>query len=200
MILNGYVASAALGESQNFQCIELKFTAAAAGTAWTLVPLQAGAAGKVRAITGNGTADLVTLAQATAIVANESGAERAVKAAETSAIAADLVTYLTDVPAAADGAKCLAFVVGGLSGLGKVLCAEISWGGVSGTAAANSGFMQRSSTAVTIADSTTNPSIASNPLVFWPSVGVVAGAVAIADVLDVPASGAPVTLKVWLKP
>lgn len=199
MILNGYVASAALGESQNFQCIELKFTAAAAGTVWTLVPLQAGAAGKVRAVTGDGAIDLVTAAQAATIVANESGSERAVKAAETAAIAADLVTYLTNIPAAADGAKCLAFVIGGLSGLGKVLCAELNWNGV-GAAAANSSILVRSSTTVTVADSTTNPTIAANPVVCWPSVGVVAGAIAISDVLDIPAAGAPVTLKVWLKP
>jgi hypothetical protein len=200
MILNGYVASAALGESQNFQCIELKFTAAAAGTAWTLVPLQQGAAAKVRAITGNASANLLSAGQAAAVVANEAGAERPVAAAETAAIAAKLVTYFTAVPAAADGAKCLAFVIGGLSGKGKVLCAEVSWGGVSGTAAANAVVLDRSSTTVTIAESSTSVSIASTPVVFYPSVGVIAGAIAIGDVLDIPAAGAPVTLKVWLKP
>lgn len=200
MILNGYVASASLGESQNFQCIELKFTAAAAGTAWSLVPLQAGAADRVRAITGNGSANLLTAAQAALVVRNPAGADRPTKAAERQAIADDLVTYFTAVPAAADGAKCLAFVIGGLTGLGKVLCAELFWGGVSSTAGANSVVLDRSTTTVTIADSTSNVSIASNPLCFFPSVGVVAGAIAIGDVLDIPAAGAPVTLKVWLKP
>lgn len=199
MILNGYVASAALGESQNFQCIELKFTAAAAGTAWSLLPLQAGAAQKVRAFQGNASADLLTAAQATALVANEAGAQRPINAAETAAIATDLVTYFTDVPAAADGAKCLAFVIGGLTGLGKVLCAEISWNSI-GTSAANTSNLLRQASAVTVADSSTNPTISSNPLVFYPEVGVVAGVFAVSDVLDVPASGAPVTLKVWLKP
>lgn len=194
MILNGLVASAALGESQLWQCIELKFTAAAAGTPWSLLAEQAMAAGKVRAVTGDGAVDLVTSAQAQAICRPDSGQ----LSSEQSAIAADLVTLLTNIPAAADGARALVAVVGGLSGLGKVLAAEVSWAGI-GTAAANSAALIREAGPAVVATSETSVAL-SDGIAFWPAAGACVVAFAVPDVLDVPAAGAPVTLKIWLKP
>lgn len=198
MILNGLVASAALGESQNWQCIELKFTAAAAGTPWSLLTEQLGASQKVRAVTGDGSVDLVTLAQAKALVANEAGSARPAQQTELDAIAADLVTLLTNVPAAADGARALVCVVGGLSGLGKVLCAEFSWAGI-GTGAANSAALVREAGPAVVATSATSVAL-SDGIVFWPAAGACVVAAAIPDILDVPAAGAPVTVKLWVKP
>ena len=197
-MINSPLSSSALSESQLWQCVELKFTAAAAGTPWSLLTEQAGAAGKVRAVTGDGSVDLVTLAQAKAIVAPESGSARPVRQAELDAIAADLVTLLTNVPAAADGARALVCVVGGLSGLGKVLCAEISWAGV-GTAAANSVMLVREAGPAVVATSATSVAL-SDGIVFWPEAGCCVVAAAIPDVADVPAAGAPVTVKLWVKP
>jgi hypothetical protein len=198
MILNGLVASAALGESQNWQCIELMFTAAAAGTPWSLLSEQSGAAQKVRAVTGNGTVDLVTLAQAQALVASDAGTLRQVKQAELDAIAADLVTLLTNIPTAADGARSLVCAVGGLSGLGKVLCAEFSWAGI-GTGGANSAVFVREVGPAVVATSATSVAL-SDGIIFWPAAGACVVAAAIPDVLDVPAAGAPVTVKIWVKP
>lgn len=198
MILNGLVASAALGESQNWQCIELKFTAAAAGTPWSLLSEQAGAAQKVRAVTGDGAVDLLTLAQAKALVAPESGSARPLRQAELDAIAADLVTLVTNVPAAVDGARALVCVVGGLSGLGKVLCAEVSWAGV-GTGGANSAMLVREAGPAVVASSSTSVAL-SDGIVFYPEAGACVVAAAIPDALDVPAAGAPVTVKLWVKP
>ena len=194
MILNGYVASSGLGESQNWQCIELKFTAAAAGTPWSLLVGQQEAASKVRAVTGDGAVDLVTSAQAQAICRPDSGQ----LSAEQTAIAADLVTLLTNVPAAADGARAVVAVIGGLSGLGKVLAAEVCWSSI-GTAAANTSLVVREAGPAVVATSETVPALADG-ILFWPSAGVCVVAFAISDVLDIPASGAPVTLKLWLKP
>ena len=199
MILNGFVQSIGLGESQNWQCIELKYTAAAAGTAWSLIPEQATAARRVLAITGNAAADLLTNAQATALVSNPAGSVRLARATELAAIAAKLVTYFTAVPAAADAAKCLAFVVGGLTGLGRVLCAELEWGGVS-SAAANFGPRLRTNGPATVCTSASSPTVSANSLVAFPEAGVVGGVFAIPDVLDVPGAGAPVTLKLWIRP
>lgn len=199
MILNGYAASSKINESQNWQCLEFKLTAAAAGTPWTLLVGQQGAAEKVKAVTGDGAIDLLTLAQAQALVANDANSARAVRQAELDAIAADLVTYATNVPAAADGARALVAVIGGVSGLGQVLCAEIEWCGV-GTAAANTCTRIRQVGPAVVATSATVTSTSATPLVVWPVGNVLAVAFAIPDVLDVPAAGAPVTIKVWVKP
>jgi hypothetical protein len=194
MILNGYLASSAVGESQNWQQLEFLFTAAAAGTPWTLLVGQQGAASKIRAVTGDGSVDLVTLAQAQAICRPDSGQI----SAEQSAIAADLVTLLTNVPVAADGARSLVAVIGGLSGLGKVLASEISWSSA-GTSAANSAMFIREAGPAVVATSDTSVAL-SDGLAFWPAAGVAVVAFAIPDVLDIPASGAIVSLKLWLKP
>lgn len=194
MILNGYLASSAVGESQNWQQIELLFTAAAAGTPWTLLVGQQEAAAKVRAVVGDGSVDLVTSAQAQAICRPDSGQ----LSAEQTAIAADLVTLLTNVPAAADGARAVVAVVGGLSGLGKVLAAEASWSSA-GTGAANSAMILREAGPAVVATSDTSVAL-SDGLAFWPAAGVAVVAFAIPDIADVPAAGAIVSLKLWIKP
>jgi len=199
MILNGYVRSASIGQSQNWQCIELKFAARAAGTNWVLIAEQQIAATKVYAVQGNGTADLLTAAQATTLVAGDAGTPRPLNAVEAAAIATDLVTYFTNIPVAADGSKSLAFVVGGLSGLGRVLCAELEWASL-GAAAANSSNFLRVAGPSLVCTSATNPVLADTSLISYPSVGVVAGVFTLFDVLDVPAATAPVTLKIWIRP
>jgi hypothetical protein len=194
MILNGYVASAAVGESQNWQQLEFLFTAAAAGTPWSLLVGQQEASSKVRAVTGNGTVDLVTAAQALAIVTPDSGQA----SAEQTAIAEDLVTLLTNIPTAADGARSLVAVIGGLSGLGKVLASELSWSSV-GTGAANVALISREAGPAVVASSSTSVAL-TDGLAFWPSAGVCVVAHALSDVLDIPPAGAIVSLKLWLKP
>jgi hypothetical protein len=193
-MINSPLSSSALSESQNWMCVELKLTAAAAGTPWSLITEQLGAAGKVRAVTGDGSVDLVTSAQARAIVRPDSG----VLSVEQTAIAAQLVTLLTNIPAAADGARSIVAVVGGLSGIGKVLCAEVVWNGV-GTSAANVSTMLRVSGPAKVADSSTSVAL-SDGIVFWPKGECAVVAFAIPDVLDIPAASAPVSLKLWIKP
>lgn len=194
MILNGLVAHPGVADSQLWQCLEFKFTAAAAGTVWSLLAEQGSAGTKVRAVTGNGTVDLLTAAQAEALVKTSSG----LVSTEASAIAADLVTLTTNVPAAADAARSIVAVVGGLTGLGRVLCAEVEWCGI-GTGAANASTVLRVAGPAVVATSSTSVTLADG-LVAYPSVGVVAIAFAIPDVLDIPAASAPVTLKLWIKP
>jgi hypothetical protein len=184
------VVSSGLASSQQFEELELRFVAKAAGSAFELIPAQLSAASKVRVMQGNGVAGLVDLAQAHALVKSESG----VVSVEGEAIAQDLVSYLAAVPAAADGAKALAFVVGGLTGTGDIACAELSWSS-SGSAAAN--FVSRLSLVGPAKRRTSVgvPVLATDSLVAFPAVGVIAGAFVCPDVLDVPAVGAIVTLK-----
>ena len=194
MILNGIVAHPGVGDSQLWQCLEFKFTAAVAGTVWSLLAEQGSAGTKVRAVTGNGTVDLLTEAQAEALVKTSSG----LLPAEAEAIAADLVTLTTNVPAAADAARAIVAVVGGLTGLGRVLCAEVEWCGV-GTGAANVSTKLRVAGPAVVATSSTSVTLADG-IISYPSVGAVAVAFAIPDVLDIPGAGAPVSLKLWIKP
>lgn len=194
MAINTPLTAAKVDDSQNWMKLEFHFAAAAAGTAWSLITAQQGCATKCRAIQGNASADLLTAAQAQAMVKNDSG----VISTEAQAIADDLVTYFTDVPAAADAAKAIAFCVGGLSG-SDVLAARISWTSV-GTAAANNSMWLRNSARPVVATSSTAVVYGTDTLVVYPSVGVVAGSFTLFDVLDVPAANAPVILELWIKP
>lgn len=194
MAINSPLSAAKVDDSQNWMKLEFHFTAAAAGTAWSLITAQQGCATKCRAATGDASFDLLTAAQAALMVKSDSG----VISTEAQAIADDLVVYFTNIPAAADAAKAIAFCVGGLSG-SDVLAARVSWTSV-GTAAANSSMWLRNSARPVVASSSTAVVYGTDTLVVYPSVGVVAGAFTLSDALDVPAANAPVILELWINP
>jgi hypothetical protein len=188
-----------LGESQLFREITLLFTGTAAGTKLALHPMQAGASSKCAIMVGNGVANLLSASEAAKIAEGDSSKRASpVVQAELDAIAADLVTYCSTVPAAADGALAIAFAIGGLTGSAQVLCAELEWSTVSSTGV-NSSLKLRNDSSAKVANSSTNPIPSTSKLVVFPSAGVVCGVFTLKDVTDVPGVGAPVTLRLFVK-
>ncbi len=178
--------------------ISLMFTASAAGTVHTLIAPQRGAASKVWAVTGDGSIDL-TSAIAQSIVKSESGAALS---SEKSALATGLVTFFTNVPAAADGAKSVAFAVGGI-GCAQVVWAQLTIMSRASTSAANpsrSLALEAGAKVITVPvvldgssrildDAGSAIALSSDSLVAIPGHHVLFGGFTLTDVADAPASG-----------
>jgi hypothetical protein len=93
----------------------------AAGTQSVLIPSMASATSWQYLMLGDGSIDM-TAAIAQNICRNPDGsAITAPQNSNRAALATGLVTYFTNIPAAADGAYCYAFAVGGL------LCQDVSY-------------------------------------------------------------------------
>lgn len=196
---------AGVSDSQNYTVVEFLFTGSAAGTAHAINAKQAPAAAKVWFLTGDGSADM-SAAVANAIVQNADG--RAL-GAESQNLSTGLQTYFTNVPAAADGAYCHAFAIGGV-GCTDILSAEIVIRTHS-TAAKNSlaGPMNAGTSTVlhsvtlssgSLVDDAGNAIAAgTNTLVAVPQYGMCFGAVASPDVTDTIASGDSVILRLRLR-
>lgn len=194
-----------VSESQNWAEVEFHFTASAAGTKHALIAKQAAADQKVYFMTGDGSIDM-TAAQAQAIARHPDGRSLSTDESE---LATGLVTYFTNIPAAADGAFCHAFAIGGLNA-SDILSAEII-SCSQGTSAKNdahrlvnfsaavklSGVSLNGSNALLKDDGSTAIAAGTDTLVCCN--GVVFGAIKSPDVLDTLASGDLVTLKLKVK-
>jgi len=183
-----------VSESQNWTCVEFFLTGAAAGTKLALLPEQQIAASKVHCLVGNTTADVLTAAQATELVRGPTGNV----SAEAALNATQLVAFLSDIPAAIDNGRSIAFAIGGLSGIGKVLAAQIEWNSIVAVAANSQNSLRRAGPAK-IGGSTVTLTYASDGLVFFPECSVLAGCFTLSDAADVPVANTPVTLRVWIK-
>lgn len=211
---------AGVSESQNWAVIEYFFTASAAGTPHALIAGQSMASPKVWFMTGNGTADM-SAAAANALVRRSDF--RPLDGVLT-LMSTGLQTYMTNVPAAADGAFCHAFALGGLSAA-NVLKAEIVVSPQLTSAINPSRTMVNQSAPVVIHtvqlngsnafledDGTTAVAAGTDTLVIVGGQGVsggsssedgsdaiLFGAIASPDVTDTIASGDKLTLRLYVK-
>ena len=184
--------SPGVSQSQNWTELQFIFTGAAAGSPAVISPFQSIAAGKVRLLVGNGTGDLLTAAQALTLVMPNSGQ---VSAAQQT-VADKLVIWGTDVPAAVDGARCVAFVVGGLGGLGDVLAVEVEHS-VSPAAIASAQLLRSRILGPGVTKVSTDSIVyASEGLVFFSEADVLVGSIVLAESDNAPVAGAQIKLRV----
>ena len=184
--------SGAVSQSQNWTVLEFLFTGSAVGTAAVIAPAQQIAGGKVRLLVGDATGDLLTAAQASVLVSPNSGQ---ISAAQ-QVVADKLVIWGTNVPAAADGARCIAFVVGGLGGLGEVLAVEIEHA-VSPAAAASAAALRTRVLGPSVVKLSSDALVyATDTLVFFSEADVLAGNFLMAESDNSPVAGAQIVLRV----
>lgn len=194
---------------------------AAAGTQSVLMTSQAGAASRQYLMVGNGSIDM-TAAIAQGICINPNGTPiTASTETQRANLATGMVTYFTNIPAAADGAYCIAFAVGGLScsslydvtlrnnrrtstsainssdNLKNILAATV----IGGPGVVQPGNYTQvalnGSSAILLQDGSTALTYGTNTMVICPAYGVIFGAIAITDVLDVPNAGDILELEVY---
>jgi len=184
--------SGAVSQSQNWTVLEFLFTGSADGTAAVIAPAQQIAGGKVRLLVGDATGDLLTAAQASVLVSPNSG-----QVSPAQQVVADkLVIWGTNVPAAADGIRCVAFVVGGLGGLGEVLAVELEHA-LAPAASASAGVIRtRVLGAAVIKLSSDTLVYGTDNLVFFPEADVLAGNFLLAESANSPVAGAQIVLRV----
>jgi hypothetical protein len=186
------LTSPAVSQSQNWTELTFLFTGAAAGSPAVIAPQQQIAGGKVRLLVGDAAGDLLTAAQALVLVTPNSGQ---VSAAQ-QAIADKLVVWGTNVPAVADGARCVAFCVGGLGGVGEVLSVEIEHS-VAPLATASAAVVRSRVLGPAVSKlSSASIAFASEGLVFWPEADVLVGSFVLEEGDNAPVAGAQVKLKV----
>ncbi len=187
--------SGAVSQSQNWTVLEFLFTGSAVGTASVLAPAQQIAGGKVHLLAGDAAGDLLTAAQASVLVSPNSGQ---ISAAQ-QVVADKLVIWGTNVPAAADAARCVAFVVGGLGGLGEVLAVELEHA-LAPAASASAGVIRtRVLGAAVIKLSSDTLVYGTDNLVFFPEADVLAGNFLLAESANSPIVGAEIKLRVYVR-
>lgn len=189
------VTSPALSLAQAWSDVELHFVGAAAGTKAGLIVGQRVAGAKVHLLTGNGSANLLSAAEAAVLVVGNSGQPSAAQ----TAIAAKLVTYGTAVPTQADGARCVAFAIGGLGGLGAVLRVELEH--IPAPAASVAATVLRTvvSGPATVKASGDTLVYGTDNLVFFPEADVLVGNFQLAESDNAPVAGAQICLKVTIR-
>lgn len=209
-----------VSESQNYAVLEFFFTASAAGTPHVLIPAQSGAVQKVWFMTGDGSADM-TSAVAQAICQRPD--LRPLDGTLTNQ-SIGLTTYMTNVPAAADGAFCHAFAVGGCSP-NTIIKAELVISPQSTSGSNQARVLINQSAAVNVHtirlngsnafledDGTTAVAPGTDTLVTVGGQGpnggassedgadtILFGAIKAPDVTDTPASGDLMTLRLYVK-
>lgn len=212
---------ASIEPQRNLQLVYKAF--AAAGTQSVLIPSMASAARWQYLMVGDGAIDM-TSAIAKAICANPNGtAITAPENTQRANLATGLVTYFTNIPAAADGAYCLAFAVGGL------LCEDVSYVKLSNFRRTTTSAVNPADIVVNILPATplggfpvsqpgNNPLITldgsnnileqdqataiaygTNTICVVPAYGVIFGALAITDVTDAPNAGDILVLDIFFK-
>lgn len=209
-----------VSESQNYAVLEFFFTASAAGTPHVLLPAQSTAQQKVWCMTGSGAASMSSaVAQAICqrpdlrpldgVLTNES---------------IGLTTYMTSVPAAADGAFCHAFALGGATPT-TIIKAELVISPQSAAGSNQARILVNQSAAVNVHtiklngsnqfvkdDGTTAVVAGTDTLVTVGGQGpaggsssedgadtILFGAIAAPDVTDTPAAGDLMTLRLYVK-
>jgi len=194
------VQNSSLAEAQNIEVVRLILTAKAAGTKWVPTALQSSAAPLIWCMTGDGAID-ITAAEANALV---TGADGKISS-DQALLSSMLQTYFTNIPAAADGAKAIAFAVAGI-GAREILAARLTHTTAS-TAARNtlgSLITQGPATKVSVVNSAvvntptfgTNLINIANALV---GCNVVFGTFTLVDVLDIPATDSVAILELFVK-
>jgi hypothetical protein len=198
-------------------------TFSAAGTQSVLIPSQVQATPRQYLMLGNGTIDM-TSAIATAIVKDPNGQPNTSPLESQRAnLATGMVTYFTNIPAAADAAYCYAFAVGGLvcsdvveivlrnyrrtstsavnpSDNIKNILAATPIGGPSLTQPGNQQTISlNGSNQILLRDGTTALTYGTHTVVVCPAYGVIFGALAITDVTDAANAGDLLELEIRFK-
>lgn len=201
-----YVGSfSGVQSSQDLKEVVFFLDAKAAGTEFAIKTVQASAEDQVFLIQGDGSVD-ISDAKAGTICEDQLGDLGTARAN----LKTGLKTYLTNIPAAADGVDAIAFAFGGINHE-DVLSVEVEWT-TEGTAAANASTVLKRFGAVVIDsvalngsnallknDGTTAIAYGTDQLVAFPKQQVLFGAFTIADVADVPAADVPVKITLLLK-
>ncbi len=196
----------------------------AAGTQSVLIPAQASAKPWQYLMLGDGSIDM-TLAIAKGICNNPDGSLiTAPQNTNRLALATGLVTYFTNIPAAADGAYCYAFAVGGL------ICEDVSYVKLSNYRRTTTSAVNPADIVINILPSTplggfpvtqpgNNPVItldvsnnileqdqltaiaygSANSLCVVPAYGVIFGCLLITDITDAANAGDILTLDIYFK-
>lgn len=194
------VQDSALAEAQNVEVVRLFMTAKAAGTKWVPVAPQSSVANLVWCMTGDGAIDM-TAAEANLLVTGLDGKI----SSDQALLSSMLVTFFTNIPAAADGAKAIAFAVAGI-GTREVLAARVTHMSAS-TAARNSAC------ALLTAGPAKKVSVLNAAVVNTPTYGtdlvcianaavgcnVVFGTFTLTDVADIPATDTIAVLELFVK-
>lgn len=204
--------------------IKLTYAAfAAAGTRSLLSVAQAQATNRQWLLLGNGTADMtLAIAQGIVAVPTMTPISSAYNTNQAN-LATGMVTYFTDVPAAADAAYCYGFAVGGLqcSDVYNVVLRNYKR---ASTAAQNSAMQLinvsgstliggyaltqpgnnaqislNGSNQILLPDGTTALTYGTNTIVVCPAYGVIFGALQITDVADAAAAGDILELEIYFK-
>jgi len=204
--------------------VRLSYSAfSAAGTQSVLIPSQLSATARQYLMLGNGTVDMTT-AIAQGICANPNGVPiTASTETQRFNLATGMVTYFTNIPAAADAAYCYAFAVGGLSVklLNEVIlrnyrrtstsavnpsdfiknyAAATQIGGPATVQPGN--YVQISlngSSQILLQDGSTALTYGTHTLVVCPAYGVVFGALQITDVTDAANANDVLELEIFIQ-
>lgn len=199
-----------LENALNYSSLILSYNSfVAAGTQSVLIPSQASATPRQYLMLGNGTIDM-TSAIAQAIVADPNGQPiTSPLESQRANLATGMVTYFTNIPAAADGAYCYAFAVGGLqcSSVVEVILRNFRRTSTSAvnpsdniknilpqTVIGNPSVLLQpgnqaqialnGSNQILLRDGTTALTYGTNTVVISPDYGVIFGAFAITDITD----------------
>lgn len=204
--MQNYVGSfSGVQSSQDLKEVVFFLDAKAAATEFAIKSVQASAEPQVWVIQGDGAVDLAD-AKAETICEDQLGDLGTARAN----LKTGLKTYMTNIPAAADGAEALAFAFGGVNHE-DILSVEIEWT-TEGTTAANPSTVLKRFDAVVIDevaldgsnqllknDGSTAIAYGTDTLVAFPKYQVLFGAFTSPDVLDVPAADVPVKITMLLK-
>lgn len=194
-----------------------------AGTQSVLIPAMAGATPRQFMMVGNGTADM-SLANAQSICLGPvNGPITSAYQTQRANLATGMVTYFTNIPAAADSAYVFAFAIGGLN-CSDVFEAVLRVYGQSDTVGVNYANIHKNYAAATVIggpavsqpfgepvinlngsnqillqDGTTALTYGTHTMVICPAYGVIFGAIRITDVLDTANAGDLLELEVYFK-
>lgn len=208
----------------SYSSLTLSYSAfVAAGTQSVLISSQAQATPRQYLMLGNGSIDM-TSAIATAIVADPNGQPNTNPLESQRAnLATGMVTYFTNIPAAADAAYCYAFAVGGLvcsdvveiilrnyrrtstSAVNpgdniKNILAATPIGGPALVQPGNQAKIElNSSNQILLRDGSTALTYGTNTVVICPAYGVIFGALQITDVTDAANAGDLLELEIRFK-
>lgn len=216
--------SSALDRALDQRSVKLTYQGfSAAGTQSVLIPSQAQAANRQYLMLGNGTIDMTSaIAQAICKPSNESPITAPLNVNQAN-LATGMVTYFTNIPAAADAAYCYAFAIGGLNctdvfsvvlrnyrrtsasavnpsdNIINILPATPIGGPAVSVPGNNPVINLNGSNQILLQDGTTALTYGTNTVVVCEAYGVIFGALAITDVTDAAAANDILELEVYFK-
>lgn len=216
--------SSALDGALDQRSVKLTYQAfVAAGTQSVLIQSQARAVKRQYLMLGDGSIDMtLAIAQNLVAVPNETPISNAYNTNQSN-LAIGLVTYFTNIPAAADAAYCYAFAIGGLNCTDVFsvvlrnyrrtsssavnpsdniinVTAPTPIGGFSLTQPGNNAIISlNGSNQILLQDGTTALTYGTNTVVVCPAYGVIFGALNITDITDAANAGDILELEVFFK-